>query len=567
LLLEAEEQLAQDVVMRYLDKVLSIVSFGFQLLLTLGLASALACSAGAAQSLSETEVSRILAQGAAYAAKYSPQSVLAVVDREGFVLGVIDVAKRAPLNSGITAGAVSRAGTAAFLSSNENAFTSRTAGYIIQQHFPPGVRNTSPGPLVGVGFSNLFFSDVNRFKRFTGAFLGGAPVTVSPGARAEAVPLTSLADSPGGVPLYKNGELVGGVGVTGDSSPSNLSPAAFLLGSTPPESSTAGFKVAADTDENVALAAQSGFRPVSSILATNVLLGGIRVPYVVGDVSNPPEPPKPLPLSAAGALTPAAGAVVADGTFTYTVRASPPAYPYVVATLGGVSGEIRQPIVADPLLGVSTIGARAATRLTAAEVTGILALAARQCNTIRAGIRLPVGTRAKVFISVVNNPNAPGVAPQVLGVFRVGEATMFSWDVCVQKARTALFFSNNKAAMSTRAVGYLAQRFFPPGLDGMAWGPLFGFQEAVSLKPSPTALYPGNSNLPNGMTIFPGGLPLYRNGELIGAIGVSGDGVDQDDMICASGCANFLAAEAIRSDQSTYRGARLPYVKFPRDPQ
>ena len=521
--------------------------------------------------LSTADVNLILAQGAAYAAKYASQSVIAVVDREGFTLGVWDVSSRSSVPQGVIAGAVSRAGTAAFLSSNENAFTSRTAGYIIQQHFPPGVRNTTPGPLVGVGFSNLFFSDINRFKRIPVS--GFNPQNIasdqSPGARTEAVPLTSLADSPGGVPLYKNGALVGGVGVTGDSSPSNLSPAAFLLTLTPPANSTAGFKVAADTDEAVALAAQSGFRPSSKILASNVLLGGIRVPYVVANLAKLPEPPSPLPLTA-GVLTAAAGNIAVDGTFTYTVQASPDSYSYTAGILGGVVGEYRSqfgankaPVRADP--GTGTIGT--AARLTVDEVTDILTLAAQRCSIIRAGIRLPVGTRAKTFISVVANPNADGANPQVLGVFRVGEATMFSWDVSVQKARTALFFSNKQMAMSTRAVGFLGQRFFPPGLDGRAWGPLFGLQEAVSLKTSPSSTYPGNSNLPNGMTIFPGGLPLYRNGELIGAIGVSGDGVDQDDMICASGCANFLASDAIRSDRSTYRNARLPYVKFPRNPQ
>ncbi len=525
----------------------------------------LTCAASAAQSLSGPEVSLILAQGAAYAAKYSSQSVLAVVDREGFVLGVLKVGTAAP-SQGVIAGAVSRAGTAAFLSSNENAFTSRTAGYIIQQHFPPGIRNSSPGPLVGVGFSNLFFSDINRFKRIPVGFNGSAASTKSPGARTDAVPFTSLDDSPGGVPLYKNGELVGGVGVTGDSSPSNLSPAAFLLSGTPaPANSTAGFKVAADTDENVALAAQSGFRPSTSILATNVLLGGIRVPYVIGNLSKLPVPPSP----------PVAGTVVTDPVdlFVYTPQGSPASYdfsPLGPSSLGGVAGETRQLIRADPLTG--TIGTRAAARLTAAEVTGILTLAAQRCSIIRAGIRLPVGTRAKTFITVVNNPNSDGVPPSVLGVFRVGEATLFSWDVSVQKARTAVFFSNKTTAMSTRAVGFLAQRFYPPGIDGQAWGPFFGLQEAVSLKTSPLssltpATYPGNPNLPNGMTIFPGGLPLYRNGELIGAIGVSGDGVDQDDMVCASGTANFLAADAIRSDTLVYRGARLPYVKFPRNPQ
>jgi hypothetical protein len=73
-------------------------------------------------------------------------------------------------------------------------------------------------------------------------------------------------------------------------------------------------------------------------------------------------------------------------------------------------------------------------------------------------------------------------------------------------------------------------------------------------------------DLPNGITIFPGGFPLYRNDVLIGAIGVSGDGVDQDDIVGASGTHDFLAPDAIRSDQFFFRGTRLPYAKFPRDP-
>lgn len=532
----------------------------------LSLSFALSLGASAAE-LSAPDVHRILAQAAAYATQSNTKSVVAVVDREGFVLGVLNVANRTDLTPGMTAGAVSRAGTAAFLSSNENAFTSRTAGYIIQQHFPPGVRNAPPGPLVGVGFSNLFFSDCNRFKQIPTGFNPLAPVNGSPGARTPAVPLTSLADSPGGVPLYIDGELVGGVGVTGDSSPSDLSPAAFLLSNTPPATSTAGFKVAADKDEAVALAAQSGFRPSPKILATNVLLGGIRAPYVVANMSRLPEPPQPLPLSG-GVLTPAAGSIVTDqaaSPLTYTPQASPAKYPYPTTSLGGVAGEIRFPIRNDPVTG--TIGVRSAARLSAAEVEGILTLAAQRCSIVRAGIRLPAGTRAKVFISVVNNPNQPGVAPEILGVFRVGDATIFSWDVSVQKARTAVFFSNRQMALSCRAVGFLAQRFFPPGLDGRPWGPLFGLQEAASLKTDATGAFPGNPNLPNGMTIFPGGFPLYRDGEIVGAIGVSGDGVDQDDLICASGCANFLAPEAIRADQFTYKGARLPYAKFPRSPQ
>src|SRR5438045_3996405 len=114
--------------------------------------------------LTAFDVQTVIGHAVARAAAISPNSVIAVTDREGFVLGVWNVRGGEPSLPQI-ATAVSKAGTAAFLSSNQNAFTSRTAGFIIQQHFPPGVRNTSTGPLVGVGLSNLFFSDVNRFKK------------------------------------------------------------------------------------------------------------------------------------------------------------------------------------------------------------------------------------------------------------------------------------------------------------------------------------------------------------------------------------------------------------------
>jgi hypothetical protein len=92
--------------------------------------------------------------------------------------------------------------------------------------------------------------------------------------------------------------------------------------------------------------------------------------------------------------------------------------------------------------------------------------------------------------------------------------------------------------------------------------PLTNTLNGVTLTNTPAI----NPNLPNGITIFPGGFPLYRNGVLIGAIGVSGDGVDQDDIISASGTVNFLAPENIRADQFRFRNARLPYAKFPRNP-
>jgi len=42
--------------------------------------------------------------------------------------------------------------------------------------------------------------------------------------------------------------------------------------------------------------------------------------------------------------------------------------------------------------------------------------------------------------------------------------------------------------------------------------------------------------------------------------------VDQDDIVAASGTHDFLTPFTIRSDQFFFRGTRLPFVKFPRDP-
>jgi uncharacterized protein GlcG (DUF336 family) len=427
------------------------------------------------------------------------------------------------------------------LSSDQNAFTSRTAGFIIQQHFPPGVDNTPTGPLVGVGLSNLFISDINKFK-------GPGTVTIfdpAPGSAVVPVPLTSLDGSPGGLPLYKDGHLVGGIGVSGDGVPG---PAPGLRDENP-----FIFIADYDKDEDVALSGQIGFKPSSEILASNVFINGISLAYTNSSTSLP----KTLTMPG----NPAAG---------YPIVAPPPSFNYPVVILGGLEGQMRQPVIADPIAG--TINGQA--RLSASEVTSVLALAADRARTTRAGIRLPIGVHMEVFITVVNFPNQNGVTPTVLGTFRTGEATLFSWDVAVQKARTALAYSNNgnTMALSTRTVGFLAQSHYPPGINANHAGPYFGQQEMFSgltgtlanVSVNPAGMI--DPNLPNGITIFPGGFPLYRNGQLIGAIGVSGDGVDQDDIVGASGTENFLAPPAITADEFTFEDARLPYAKFPRDP-
>jgi uncharacterized protein GlcG (DUF336 family) len=334
---------------------------------------------------------------------------------------------------------------------------------------------------------------------------------------------TSLDGSPGGVPLYKSGVLVGGVGVTGDGTDFSVP---FIAGY--------------DKDEDIALSGQQGYRPSSSITAGNVFINGISLAYTASS---------PVTINAV--------TVSGNASVQYPIQSSPAPFPYPIAVFGGVQGQIRQPIIADPL----SVPINGQPRLTAAEVASIINFAADRVRITRAGIRLPIGTQMQVFITVVNFPNMPGTPPAVLGAFRTGEATIFSWDVAVQKGRTAVGFSNNgnTVAMSTRTIGFLAQSNYPPGIDGKPPGPYNGLQEMLSMPPA-------NPNFPNGITIFPGGFPLYRNGQLIGAIGISGDGVDQDDIVGASGTHNFLAPIPIRADQFFFKGTRLPYAKFPRDP-
>ena len=85
----------------------------------------------------------------------------------------------------------------------------------------------------------------------------------------------------------------------------------------------------------------------------------------------------------------------------------------------------------------------------------------------------------------------------------------------------------------------------------------------------------GSNRLANGIQIFPGSVPIYRDATLIGGIGVSGDGIDQDDMISFLGLHNAGVAlgtgvgnapVGIRADILEPNGVRLRYVNCPFSP-
>jgi uncharacterized protein GlcG (DUF336 family) len=279
----------------------------------------------------------------------------------------------------------------------------------------------------------------------------------------------------------------------------------------------------------------------------------------------------------------------------YSIRGSQTS-AFTPAVVGGISGEVDPRFF--PFINSS------ASALTSSDVNTIISHAAQQANITRAAIRQPLGSSARVSISVVDTDG------RVLGLFRTTDAPVFGYDVAVQKARTAMFFSKPNAgtrlravglgayvdraatdgvalggsiAHTARSIGFLHRPFYPDGINSTPPGPFStGFPEwsvfnvglQLDLIKANLLATLGGGNVPctnvpelaNGTQIFAGSVPLYKNGVLVGAIGVSGDGIDQDDIISAAGAQGYAPPVEIRADQLIIRGVRLPFVKFPRSP-
>lgn len=593
-------------------------------------------TAPAPEALTVPEVQRIVAQAAAEATARSRPAVIAVVDRVGNVLAVFamtgaNTGLQVPRNSGQTfdlqgqsvpgaagAGAIAKAITGAYLSSGGNAFTTRTASQIVQEHFPPapGVTNgLESGPLFGVQFSQLPCSDLSA--RFG---VAGAGALIGP----KRSPLGLSADA-GGLPLYKNGVVVGGIGIMADG----------VYGFDPNV-----LDVDADDEEFIAVAGTSGFAADASIRANRITVDGSSLRYADATEAGLRSTPGSAPAFAAlpGALASvngyftAAGGVlagVAYGTEASGIRRSTAAefsnQDAFILTNG--SGANRYPIRA------GTDTGSVATPLSATEVRAVLEEAFLVLSRARAQIRQPLDSRMQASISVVDTHG------EVLGLVRSPDAPIFGTDVSLQKARTAAFFSNAQAgaqltgnasadvrafvpatrtflgdpaaltggfAITNRALGNLARPYFPDGEVARPPGPFSrpitsfnpfstGLQSALVVDnlfehigfireanpdtpprcTSTPDVVPGQNRLENGIQIFPGSVPIYRGSTLVGGIGVSGDGIDQDDMVAFLGLNNGGARVTtvgnapmpVRSDRIVVsvgpNGTRLRYVGCP----
>jgi uncharacterized protein GlcG (DUF336 family) len=587
--------------------------------------------------LTTADVQQIIAQAVAEAQARARPATIVVVDRVGNVLAAFQMngantnlsvpASPSGVNhdlqgvnvaGGAVAGAIAKAITGAYLSSAGNAFSSRTASQIVQEHFPPSAaaRGLESGPLFGVQFSQLPCSDLS--SRFAP---GGAAPFIGP----KRSPLGLSAD-PGGFPLYKNGVVVGGVGVMADG----------VYGFDPEITD-----VDADDEEAIALAATQNFAAAAEIQANRITVDGTSLRYsdaLVSDLRGGATQPFV-------SLVPGVGNLIAVNG--YTAAAITPGTAYGTEASGirlATAAEFNNPDAYILTNGAganrypATAGATpAGTALTQAEVRALLEEAFKIMAAARAQIRQPLDSRAQVTISVVDTSG------NILGVVRGPDAPIFGTDVSLQKARTAAFFSSATAgaellantapspdvrnyvglariffndpsaltgqfAFTDRANGNISRPYFPDGELGRPPGAFSrpiaefnpfstGLQSALILDnvlqhvgfilganpdtPQQCTLNPNPGRLANGIQIFPGSVPVYRGNTLVGGVGVSGDGIDQDDMISFLGTHNGglrvgtigNAPTAIRADNivvpvagAANGGVRLRYVNCPFNP-
>ena len=119
---------------------------------------------------------------------------------------------------------------------------------------------------------------------------------------------------------------------------------------------------------------------------------------------------------------------------------------------------------------------------------------------INAAKEKSVGLDTKMNIAVVD------AGANLVAFARMDGAWMGSLDIAIKKAKTSRFFD-----MNTGIIGELSQ----PG------GALYNIE---------------HSN--NGLITFPGGMPIKNtDGEVIGAIGVSGSTVENDHAVAEAGIA------------------------------
>ncbi|TWT86232.1 heme-binding protein [Neorhodopirellula pilleata] len=678
----------------------------------------------------------------ASAATPSNDGIIAVVDRNGRILGVrVEDGVSATLKADpkqlafAIDGAVAKARTAAFFSSNAAPLTSRTIRFISQStvtqrevessptnpvsefrgpgfvapigvggHFPPEIpftpqvdlfaiehqsrdSQTHPG-LDGMKGSGDDFELRTRFNvdpqhvpKAAESFFKTWPESYGEqsGSDPSAIP-RGIATLPGGVPLYKltgvaspasdSVNLAGGIGV-------------FYPGEDGFATFEQGFERGVGQTErertNADKVLEAEFAALVASAGAGITSGMSGFSRNIDDI-NARLPPLPDFIALSGRID-----LVG---ITLEIYGPTPSRAFPVPGIdrllqfgrglgGGVTSGMLMPLnmggdtslagqaVAEGWL-VAPHDSPTDPNLKAADVQRIIDTGVAEANRTRAAIRLDInngfrpGAKTSMVLSVADTNG------EVLGLFRMPDATIFSIDVAVAKARNTAYYADAGdlqpvdrvdfngdgvrdestvtgsvknpngdtlplgTALTNRSFRFLSEPRFPtgtelePGVEAgcaarpdlcLEVGPLSMLRlDGINPKtgenlfdtPLPFEVYASKDHASvkafdafnvmrnfrdigddvvhvqgsiakeekerlanqNGVVFFPGSTPLYAADgvTLIGGFGVSGDGVDQDDVVTAAGQVGFAPDQSIRADSFTIGGIRIPFQHFNRNP-
>ncbi len=619
--------------------------------------------------LQTSQVSSLLSRAAA--ATGSDDAIIAIVDRAGNLLGVrVEGGVSAAVTGNTNVmnfaidGAISKARTAAFFSSNADPLTSRTVQFISQStvterevnsysfdsnpasttggpgfvapigiggHFPPNIANNPQVDLFGIEHTNRdmfvnpgaqgilntpLFNVVdnvtveNRFN-IDGTFVPAgkaltAPLSyfdtllqaATPGAGITAngqddptvrhVASRGVGTLPGGLPIYQNGVLLGGIGVffpgtTGFASEENSQLSVNFNPALIDRSMEAEF---------IALSAIGGSSQAGIVVGTLggiPALNGIDLPFPRIDlVGITLDTVGPGGLQGPTNLQRYATANFSIGTGNPNSGANR-AVNFAGATL--LTGSVAPD--GDLVTPHDGVG------ITAAQAQQIIEQGIQEANKTRSALR-PLSEKSRMVFSVADSTG------EVVALYRMKDAPMFSINVAVGKARNVAYYDDPTqlqaidqiagvsagTSFTARTFRFLALPRYPEGINTAppgVWSSLndpgvnrdtalnTGAAQAISAFTSTfgyDAFHPNtnfhqttNTNNANGVIFFPGSSGVYAGGTIRGGFGSSGDGVDQDDVNTAGGIRGFVPASTLRVDNSFFRGVRLPYMKFNRNPR
>lgn len=259
--------------------------------------------------------------------------------------------------------------------------------------------------------------------------------------------------------------------------------------------------------------------------------------------------------------------------------------------------------------------------LTVADMNQIIQQGIDAANRTRATLRAQpngvVGQQNVSMVFAISDKQG-----QILAMYRMPDSTVFSEDVAVAKARNVAYYNDPAdlqsidqvhtitdqnpviaagTSFTSRTFRFLAEPRFPAGVDDSR-PPQFSIlndAEAAGINPetgeniagAPIATpsdftsvmghdvfnvgtnFHDTSSSPenqNGIIFFPGSSSLYKNGKMVGGLGVSGDGVNQDDVVTVLAANGFLPGDSTPGappvDYATVDGVRLPYFNYTRNP-